>query len=209
MSWQPSRGALIALKSLAHAALLVPFALLAYGVWRGDLGPDPVARITHETGIWAFRILLVTLAITPLRRLTGWTVLQRFRRLLGLYAFFYATLHFATYLVLDLGGFWTQIFEDIAKRPFITVGFIAWLLLVPLAATSTTWAMRKLKRNWARLHRAVYAIGALVALHFVWVRKSGELLSATEPAIYAGIFVLLMLARVPWSRLSASRARAA
>ena len=192
--------AIVVAKTVLHLALIAPFAWLAWQVYTGDVGPDPVAQITHETGIWAFRILLATLAVSPLRKLTGITSLLRFRRMLGLYAFVYATLHFATYLVLDLGGYWAQIFEDIAKRPFMTVGFLAWLLLVPLAATSTQWAIRRLKRNWARLHRLVYAIGALVSLHFVWVRKAGEQLSATEPAIYAGIFLLLMLARLPWAR---------
>ena len=150
-----SNGIIVA-KTLVHLAALTPAAILAwqfYDVWQTNsdaLGADPVAEIEHRLGLWALRLLMVALAITPLRQLTGQPVLIRFRRMLGLYAFFYACLHFAAYLVLDLRGYWTQIFEEIAKRPYITVGFTAWLLLIPLAATSTQAAVRWLGRNWAR-----------------------------------------------------------
>jgi sulfoxide reductase heme-binding subunit YedZ len=123
-----------------------------------------------------------------LRQLTHQPVLIRFRRMLGLYVFFYATLHFAAYLVLDLRGYWAQIFEEIAKRPYITGGFAAWLLLVPLAITSTQAAIRRLGRNWARLHRLVYAIGVLAVLHFWWLVKS----DVREPALYAAILATLL-----------------
>lgn len=183
------------LKVAAHAACAVPFAWLVADTVRDTLGPDPVAQITHRTGIWALRLLLVTLAVTPLRRLTGRAELVRFRRLLGLWAFFYACAHLATYLVLDLGGYWPQVFEDIVERPFITVGFLAWLLLVPLAATSTRAAMRRLGRNWQRLHRAVYAVGVLAVLHFAWLVKSGEEIARREPLVYGAILAVLLLAR--------------
>ncbi len=176
-------------------------------VWRSGsdaLGADPVAAIEHETGLWALRLLLVTLAITPLRRITGQASLLRFRRMLGLYAFFYACLHLAAYVVLDLGGYWAQLFEDIAKRPFITVGFLAWLLLVPLAITSTRGWMRRLGRRWGQLHRAVYAIGVLAVLHFWWLVKS----DLREPAVYAAILALLLGWRVA-SRFRARRTTAA
>lgn len=183
-------------KAGVHALCLLPLALLVADVARDALGPDPVAQITHRTGIWAFRLLLVTLAVTPLRRTTGWPALIAFRRMLGLYAFTYATLHFATYLVLDLGGYWPQIFEDLVDRPFITVGFLAWLLLVPLAATSTRGMTKRLGRNWKRLHRTVYAIGVFAALHFVWLVKSGEEIARREPLVYAAILAVLLIARV-------------
>lgn len=180
-------------KLVVHLLALLPFAWLAFDVWTDALGADPIAEITHRSGDWALRFLLVALAVTPLRRATGWSVLAQFRRLLGLYAFFYASLHFATYLVLDLGGYWAQILEDIAKRPYITVGFLAWLLLLPLALTSTRGMMRRLGRGWARLHRIVYAVGVLGVLHYLWLVKADR----TEPLVYATILALLLLLRIP------------
>ena len=185
---------IIAAKLLVHLLALTPVAILAwqfYDVWKtgGDtLGADPVAEIEHRLGLWALRLLLITLAITPLRQLSGQPVLIRFRRLLGLYAFFYASLHLAAYLGLDLRGYWTQIFEEIAKRPYITVGFTAWLLLVPLALTSTQGWVRRLGRNWIRLHRLVYVIGVLAVLHFWWLVKS----DIREPLLYAALLAVLL-----------------
>lgn len=184
-------------KPFVFVAALLPLMLLAFDTWRGTLGPDPVAQLEHASGIWALRMLLLTLAITPLRTLTGWNVLVRYRRMLGLFAFFYASVHLAIYLVIDLGGFWSQIFAEIAKKPFITVGFLAWLLMLPLAITSTKAMMRRLGRRWQLLHRLVYFAGALAALHFIWQVKWGESIAAIEPVIYAAIFLVLMLARVP------------
>lgn len=201
---------LIAAKTLVHGLALIPFAWLVWDIYLaatgGDaLGADPVAAITHRTGDWALRFLLLTLAVTPLRRLSGHTVLLRFRRMLGLYAFFYASAHFATYLVLDLGGYWAQILDDIVKRPFITVGFSAWLLLLPLVATSTRGMMRRLGRRWGQLHRLVYAIAILAVLHFVWLVKS----DLREPLIYAGILALLLGLRVWWALRKRAVARPA
>ena len=184
-------------KPFVFALCLVPLTLLAFDIQRGTLGPDPVAQLEHATGIWALRILLVTLAITPLRALTGWNALIRYRRMLGLFAFFHASVHLAIYLVVDLGGFWSQILTEIAKKPFITVGFLAWLLMIPLAITSTKRMIRRLGRRWQMLHRLVYASGLLAVLHFLWQVKYGETIAALEPVVYASIFVLLMLARVP------------
>jgi sulfoxide reductase heme-binding subunit YedZ len=180
-------------KAVVHAAALVPFGLLAHDVWRDALGADPIAEITHFTGGWALRLLLVALAVTPLRRITGWNVLARFRRMIGLYAFFYASLHLATYVVLDLGGYWEQVLDDVVKRPYITVGFTAWLCLLALALTSTQWAMRRLGRRWAQLHRVVYAVGVLGVLHFLWLVKS----DVREPLWYGAILALLLAARIP------------
>jgi sulfoxide reductase heme-binding subunit YedZ len=192
----------VAAKAAAHALALLPLALLVQGVRGDSLGADPVAAITHATGEWALRLLLLGLALTPLRRLLGQAWPLRFRRLVGLYAFFYACLHLATYLVLDLGAYWQQVFADIVKRPYITVGFAAWLLLLPLALTSTRWAMRRLGRRWGLLHRAVYAAAALAVLHFLWLVKS----DLREPGVYAAILALLLGLRLYW-RLRRSTAQ--
>lgn len=197
---RPLAWGLVGAKTVVHALALTPVAILAVQVREefltgsGALGADPVAEIEHRLGLWALRLLLVTLAVTPLRQITGQAVLVKFRRMLGLYAFFYATVHFAAYLVLDLRGYWTQIFEEIAKRPYITVGFVAWLLLVPLALTSTRAAIRRLGRNWARLHKLVYVIAVLAVLHFWWLVKS----DVREPLLYAVILAVLLAWRVGW-----------
>lgn len=206
----PAPATLAWTKAVVHAAALAPAAWLGwqvYEVWRTGsdaLGADPVAEIEHRTGLWALRFLLLTLAVTPLRQITGQAVLLRFRRMLGLYAFFYACLHLAAYLALDLGGYWAQVFEEIAKRPYITVGFAAWLLLVPLAVTSTLGWMRRLGRRWGQLHRLVYAVAVLAILHFWWLVKS----DVREPAIYAAVAALLLGWRA-WRRVSARRTTAA
>ena len=193
-------------KTVAHLAALAPLALLLWQMWAvaktdsNALGADPVAEIEHRLGLWALRLLMVALAITPLRQLTNKPALVRFRRMLGLYAFAYACLHFSAYLVLDLRGYWTQVFEDIAKRPYITVGFAAWLLLLPLAITSTQGWIRRLGRNWGRLHKLVYAVGVLAVLHFWWLVKS----DIREPALYAGILAVLLGWRA-WKAIAARR----
>jgi methionine sulfoxide reductase heme-binding subunit len=200
-----SRG-IVAAKTLVHLAALTPAAILAwqfYDVWQNNsdsLGADPVAEIEHRLGLWALRLLMVALAITPLRQLTGQPVLIRFRRMLGLYAFFYACLHFGAYLGLDLRGYWTQIFAEIVKRPYITVGFSAWLLLLPLAITSTKGWIKRLGRNWGRLHKLVYAVGLLAVLHFWWLVKS----DIREPLLYASVLAVLLGWRA-WKALSRRR----
>lgn len=196
------RRDLIALsKPLVFAVCLLPLAWLIGLTVRGELGPDPVARLEHETGLWALRLLLATLALTPLRRLGAGAGVIRYRRMLGLFAFFYASIHLAVYLVVDLGGFWSQIFEEIARKPFITVGFLAWLLMIPLAITSTRAMMRRLGGRWQKLHRLIYPLAILAALHFLWQVKVGETIAVREPLIYAGILALLLAARIPgWLR---------
>lgn len=203
--------AIIAAKVAAHALALAPLAWLSWQFWQvfseadiDALGADPVAEIEHRLGLWALRLLLLALAVTPLRQLSGQAVLLRFRRMLGLYAFAYASLHFAAYLALDLRGYWAQVFEEIAKRPYITVGFAAWLLLVPLAVTSTQGWMRRLGRRWGRLHKLVYAIAILAVLHFWWIVKS----DIREPLLYAAILALLLGWRA-WKRFVPRRARPA
>jgi len=191
-------------KPLLFLACLVPVGLLALGVWQQDLGANPVETVEHTTGDWTLRLLLLTLAITPLRRFTGQTALLRFRRMLGLYAFFYGVLHFLTWLWLDQGLRWEEILADVVKRPYITVGFTALLLMLPLAATSTRGMMRRLGRRWKTLHRLVYLVAGLGVLHYLWLVKADWL----EPALYGVVLALLLLARLPaWRWHLPGRAR--
>jgi methionine sulfoxide reductase heme-binding subunit len=155
------------------------------------LGADPIAYLTHQTGAWAAYCLGASLAMTPLRRLSGWAPWIRLRRLLGLFAFFYASLHLAIYAGLDLSLDLSHLWADIVKRPYITVGFSAWLLLLPLAITSTRGMMRRLGRRWGQLHRAVYLIGALVVLHYAWLVKA----DLFWPIVFGVVYAVLMLLR--------------
>lgn len=189
----PEDRALRPLKAALFAAALLPLALLVAAGLRDRLGANPIEAITHSTGLWTLRFLLLTLAMTPLRRLTGrpWPI--RLRRMLGLFAFFYGTLHLFTYLWLDQFFWWSEIGHDILKRPFITVGMLAFALMLPLAATSTNAMMRRLGRNWKRLHRLVYASAVLGVLHFLWLVKA----DVREPLIYAGLLAVLLALRLP------------
>ncbi len=165
--WQPPRAA----KPVLVALALVPLALIVTDAASDQLGANPVEAVLHRTGDWTLRLLLLTLAVTPLRRWTGWSWLLSFRRPLGLLAFTYALLHALTYLGLDSGLLWDEIVADVVKRPYVTFGVAALLLMVPLAVTSTRAMMRRLGRNWQRLHRLVYAVGVLGVLHFLWLTK--------------------------------------
>ena len=179
------------LKALLFLLCLVPLAKLAletFGVAGMSLGANPVEELIHRFGIWGLNFLLITLAVTPLRRLTGKGWLLRFRRMLGLFAFFYILMHFLTYAGLDQHFDLPLIFEDIAERPFITVGFTAFLLLISLAATSTNAMMKRLGRRWQKLHRLVYLIAILGVVHFYWQVK----LDTLEALIYAAILVVLL-----------------
>lgn len=186
--WQPSRAA----KAVVLVAGCLPFALLTLDAATDGLGPNPVETVLHRTGDWALRLLLATLAVTPLRRWTGWPWLLQFRRMLGLLAFAYAALHGTTYVVLDRGLLWEDVVADVLERPYVTVGFTALVLMVPLAATSTRAMMRRLGSHWQRLHRLVYVIGILAVLHFLWSSKLDRL----EPLVYAGLLAGLLLARL-------------
>lgn len=184
------------IKPVWFVACLAPFIwmnLLAFDLAGGGLGPDPIEETQDFMGIWALRILLLTLALTPLRRLTGWLWLIRLRRMTGLFALFYASMHLLNYLFPDQGGDWAAIIEDIIERPFITLGALAILGLVALGVTSTTGWQRRLGRNWQKLHRLVYVIAILVIWHFWWQVKA----DFVEPLIYAVILAVLLLARVP------------
>lgn len=191
-------------KAVVWVACLLPAAWLVADAAMGRLGANPIEEVLHRTGWWALTLLLVSLSITPLRRLTGWNRLVRYRRLLGLFAFAWASTHFLGYVVLDQWFAWPYIVEDIAERPFILVGFAAWLLLVPLAVTSTTGWIRRLGRRWQLLHRVVYAAAGLGTLHFFWKVKA----DTREPLIFIAILAALLLLRAPiiGQRVSAFRA---
>jgi sulfoxide reductase heme-binding subunit YedZ len=175
---------------------LVPLVWLVVDGLSDKLGANPIEAITHRTGDWTLRLLLLTLAATPMRRLLRWNWPLRVRRMLGLFTFFYAILHFATYLVLDQFFDWDEILKDIVKRPYITVGFTALLLLIPLAVTSTNGMMRRLGRRWAQLHQLVYVIATLGVFHYLWLVKADRL----QPLVYAGILLALLLVRVWYQR---------
>jgi len=174
---------------------LLPALWIGVDVQYNALGPNPVETLSHRTGDWVLRFLMVVLAITPLRILFGWSWPVRYRRMIGLFVFFYATLHFLTWLLLDKEMMLDAIIEDIYKRPYITVGFIAYLFLVPLAATSTRAAMRRLGRRWKKLHRLVYLVGVLGVIHYLWQVK----LDVSEPLIYAAILLFLLFVRFWYS----------
>ena len=180
-------------KSWVFAACLIPLGLL---VWRGATGgltANPIEYITHRTGDWTLRFLLITLAITPVRRLTGWAVLAPFRRMLGLFAFFYAMLHFSTYLVLDFFFAFDLILDDIVERRYITAGFTGFLLLIPLAVTSTQRMIRRLGgERWRRLHRLVYVAAIAGVVHYLWLVR----IDIRPPLVYAAILAVLLGVRL-------------
>jgi len=194
-------------KPAVFIASLAPVALMlagAFGLFGLTLGADPVERLLHQCGKTALNMLLITLLVTPVRQLTGWTHVLRLRRMLGLFVFFYTVLHFAVYLILDRGLDLHEIVEDIAKRPYITIGFSALLLLIPLAITSTNKMMRRLGRRWQKLHRLIYPIAILGVWHFYWQVKK----DIREPLIYAGILAVLLGYRL-YKRRRATVQRAA
>ena len=171
---------------------LVPAIDLAHGAWTNTLGVNPLETLTHSTGTWTLRFLLLTLLITPLIRIMKAPALLHYRRMLGLFAFFYASVHLGTYLWFDKFFDWQEIWLDIQDRLFITAGVTAFLLLVPLALTSTRRAQRALGNAWNRLHRLIYVATTAGILHYFWLVKADYL----EPIIYASIFAALMLARI-------------
>jgi methionine sulfoxide reductase heme-binding subunit len=184
---------ILLLKIAVWIGCFVPLGRLLYKGWTGGLGANPIEFITLSTGTWTLIFLLATLSITPLRKLTGQSWLIRIRRLIGLFAFFYASLHFTTYVWLDKFFDFQEMAQDVMKRRFITAGFLAFTLLVPLAMTSTTWAVRELGgKNWQRLHRLIYLSAVSAVIHFWWKVKA----DVREPAIYAAILGGLLLLRL-------------
>jgi methionine sulfoxide reductase heme-binding subunit len=180
------------LKPILFAACAFPAAQLAFEAYSGELGVNPIEYITRFTGSWSLIILIASLAVTPLRRLTGRNDLVKLRRMLGLFAFFYAALHFATYMGLDLFFDFSAIGKDIVKRPYITVGFLAFVILVPLAATSTAGMIRRLGKRWQQLHRLVYVAAILGVIHFYWLVKA----DISRPAQYGAVLALLLGCRL-------------
>lgn len=181
-------------KALVFLAALVPLGVIAAAAARGALGSNPVEALLHHFGEWALRLMLVTLAVTPLRRLTGWSQAVRLRRMLGLFAFFYAVLHLAVYVVLDRSLLIEEVLDDLTGRPYVIAGFAAFVLLVPLAATSTNAMVRRLGgRRWRRLHRIVYVAAAGGVVHFWWLVKA----DVREPLVYAALLALLLALRLP------------
>ncbi len=186
---------------------LLPLSWLIFALLTDQLGANPIEELTRDTGEWTLRLLLITLCMTPLRRAFGWSWPLSVRRMLGLFAFFYVCVHLLTYIWLDQFFEWGEILRDIYKRRFITVGMLAFVLLLPLAITSTNKMMRRLGRNWGRLHQLVYVIPALGVLHFWWLVKA----DVREPLVYAVLLLLLLMMRTErgkvlvkvWSRRNA------
>ena len=186
----PAKGALF-------LTCLLPFTVLVYNGIMDNLGAEPIKEITHFTGDWTLYLLLTTLAITPLRKLSGWNELIRYRRMLGLFAFFYACLHFLTYFVLDQFFDWNEIVRDIVKRPYITVGFSAFVSLIPLATTSTNKMMKRLGKYWKQLHSLIYVTGTLGILHFLWLVKA----DVRKPVLLGVVLILLLVLRLPYMKV--------
>ena len=185
-------------KPVLHLLCLLPFAGLLWAVFSDGLGANPVEKLTHETGQWGLRLLLLTLALTPIRQWTGLASIIRFRRMLGLYCYFYVCCHFLIWFVADHSFDAASMLEDIVERPYITLGFSAFVLLLPLAVTSNQAMIRRLGKKWKSLHQLVYLILLLALLHFIWLVKADYL----EPGIYAIIGVILLLHRIgPIKRL--------
>ncbi len=190
------------LKVALFAVSLVPFVRLVVLGFEGGLGANPIEFVTHSTGFWTLTFLCITLTVTPLRRLTGWQWLVRLRRMIGLFSFFYAVLHFITYVWFDQWFALDDILADVWKRPFITVGFAAFLIMSALAFTSTHWMKRRLGRRWSRLHTLIYPTIILGVLHFWWLKQDKNDLS--EPWLFAWIVAALLLFRILlpyWHRL--------
>jgi sulfoxide reductase heme-binding subunit YedZ len=207
-------------KPVVFIAALGPFGWLVWAAFTGNLSANPLSDLTNETGVWTLRFICITLALTPLRRLTGWNGAVRFRRMAGLFAFFYGTLHFLTYVIADrfagldfpdgivalstVRNLLKSVGEDVYKRPFITVGFTAWSTMVPLALTSTAGSIRRLGgRRWNLLHRLVYATAMLGVVHYLWLVKS----DVRRPIIYGIVVTILLGFRLVWARTHRSPVR--
>lgn len=187
-------------KPLVFLICLLPLAVLlarAFSVADMGLGANPIEELLHELGRWGLKFLLLTLAVTPMRRWTGWNWLIGFRRMLGLFSFFYIVLHFTVYAVLDQGLDFSAIIEDVLKRPYITLGMAGLLMLIPLAVTSTRGMMRRLGKRWQKLHRLVYIIAIAGVWHFYWQVK----LDTLDATLYALVLAALLGARVYFARI--------
>ncbi len=191
-------------KPVVFLLALAPALLLGLDFVTDDLGANPIEEITHRTGRWGLRFLLIALAVTPLRIVTGWSQLVLLRRMLGLFAFFYVLLHFSTYIVLDQFFYLAGIVEDVAKRPYITVGFTSFLLLIPLAITSTNgWVKRLGGKRWTKLHKLAYVAATGGILHYLWLVKA----DSRDPVVYGTILLVLLGIRAWHNRFGGKRAR--
>jgi sulfoxide reductase heme-binding subunit YedZ len=190
-------------RPLVFLAALSPFGWLVFRTLTGRLSVNPIEDIELTTGIWALRLLVLTLAITPLRRITGWNRLIQYRRMLGLFVFFYASVHSLTYFVFDQEYNLSLVFKDVAKRPFITMGFTAFVLMIPLAITSTKGWIRRLGRRWQLLHRLIYVSGIAAAIHYLWKVK----VAIGSPVYYALVIAILLGFRVVYQLKSAKPLR--
>jgi len=180
------------LKIVVFLACLIPLGQLLYNAWAGDLTANPIEYITHFTGDWSLIFLLATLSVTPLRKIFGWNEIIKLRRMLGLFAFFYVLLHFSTYIVLDHFFDFERIVKDVYKRPYVTAGFTAFVLLIPLAATSTAAMIRRLGKRWQQLHRLVYIAAIAGIVHFYWLVKA----DIRRPVQYGAVLALLLGCRL-------------
>lgn len=198
----PSDTTLQKIQIAVFVAALAPLAWLFHGAIENTLGDDPLETLQRALGLSAFSFLLLTLTVTPLRRISGWHWLARLRRMFGLFAFFYASLHLFNWLLLDRGFEWHAIVTDVAKRPYIVAGFAAWLLMLPLAATSSNAMVKRLGgRRWQRLHRSVYPIAIVAAAHYLWQEMEKPALALT----YAAVVALLLAARAWWRQMERQR----
>jgi len=185
---------LFSTKNVLFVVCLIPFFVLIFNAVSGNLGTNPIEKVRLFTGDWTLYFLLITLGVTPLRKISGWSGLIRYRRMLGLYAFFYACLHFLSYIILDQFFDWEEIWLDVLKRPYITIGTAAFVLMIPLAVTSTNNMMKKLGKNWKHLHSLIYLIATLGVLHFLWLVKA----DIREPVLMGIILISLLVLRLPW-----------
>lgn len=190
MSFNPDARQLGLIKIAVFSVCLLPLGRLLWAAYSDDFGPNPVEFVQRWTGSWTFNLLLITLCVTPLRTISQWHWLLRLRRMLGLFCFFYACLHFLSFIGFDHAFVLEDIAKDIYKRPFVSIGFAAFILLIPLAATSSNWAIRKLGgRKWQELHRSIYLIGILAAFHYFWLVKATALL---WPLAYSVALAILL-----------------
>jgi len=180
---------------------LVPLVVLIWQGYNDELGANPIEELTHRTGSWTLKFILITLTITPLRQIFGFKNIVRLRRMLGLYAFFYAVLHFLCYFVLDQFFDFSEIIKDISKRPYITIGFTSLLMLIPLAVTSTNKMVKKLGKRWKSLHQMIYVIAVFSIFHYLWLVKADIL----YPVIYGLVLIVLLSARVWIARMKGER----
>ena len=184
------------LKPCVFIFSLIPLLIITYKIFFNQLGPEPVKEITHHTGEWTLIFIVLTLSMTPLKRITKSNIWISFRRMLGLFVFFYATIHLMTYIIIDYRFDWQQIYNDVLKKKYIFIGFSAWLLLIPLAVTSSQKMIKLLKQNWKKLHNLIYVIAIFGSLHYIWLSKT----IFFKPLIFLVIILVLLASRIKIKR---------